>query len=102
MPPRANRTNHHLNMVNAATSFLDYKLDNDEKQLLAKVIGEYLELVAEKKRADELERVRVALDIRSSLKTEKIVLVNFNLERRAIAKQVTDRMTSVAERMLGL
>lgn len=88
--------------MNAPTPFLSYPLDADEKLLLAKVIGEYLELVAEKKRAAELEDIRLALDIAASLKRDGIIPKTYDRERRAAAKQVTDRMTSYAERMLGL
>lgn len=79
-----------------------FPLDDDEKLLLAKVIGEYLQIVAEKKQAAHLEDIRLALDIANSLRQDGTIIKNHNHKRRAVAKQVTDRMTSYAERMLGL
>jgi len=97
-PTGNNRTNYKNNMVEIKS----FPLNDDEKLLLAKVIGEYLQLVAEKKRAAELDDIRLALDIATSLKYDGIIVKTHNRRRRAIAKQITDRMTSVAERMLGL
>lgn len=78
-----------------------YRLNPDNK-LLRQVLGEYRRLVVEKELAERFEKNRVATEIARGLKHDGVIKQIQTRRRKAIARDITARMTSVAEGMLGL
>jgi hypothetical protein len=78
-----------------------YKI-KPENELLRQVLGEYRRLKIEKHLSDRFERNRVRIEIANSLKHDGVIKRSDTLSRQRLAKEITARMTSVAESMLGL
>ena len=78
-----------------------YKI-KPENELLRQVLGEYRRLKIEKHLAARFERNRVRIEIANSLKHDGVIKRADTLARRRLSREITARMMSVAEGMLGL
>jgi hypothetical protein len=78
-----------------------YKI-KPENELLRQVLGEYRRLKIEQHLSARFERNRVRIEIANSLKRDGVIKRSDTLSRQRLARELTARMTSVAESMLGL